>query len=90
MAKDEEDREPLQVVRELIKLTVKASWQKIRLKIKKAKKTALSFFLKVYSLFFPSDSSGSGNRKKLKSNTSSKTINNALPLESTISLNTQQ
>jgi len=50
---DDDPKDPVNVVRELIRLTVKASWQKIRMKIKKARKFVGSVFSKFVSLFLP-------------------------------------
>lgn len=53
VGRDDNPKDPIMVVIELIRLTVKASWQKIRLKVKKAKKIAASSIAKFLSLFSP-------------------------------------
>jgi hypothetical protein len=53
VGRDDNPKDPVTVVIELIRLTVKASWQKIRLKVKRAKKIAASSLAKFLSLFFP-------------------------------------
>jgi hypothetical protein len=39
-------KDPVDIVRELIRLTIKASWQKIRLKFKKVKRAFKGLFSK--------------------------------------------
>lgn len=48
--KDEEPKDPVKVVGKLIKLTLKASWIKIKLKLKKAKKKCLQIFSKLLNM----------------------------------------